>query len=1063
MNEDEVSHKPNMTSAGAARQSFYFQFVTTPTVDTLGTTLILHFNNQRYVFGRVGEGTQRAFIERGIGLRKVQNVFLTGTSGRHGGLLGMLLTTADVHAAAQLSSEVPLDRARFNIHGPPGTAHMLASARRFIFRTGMPLSVHEYGVTDEQRLTSEPTWTDENIQVWALPCLIRNPSKANDSHIENESDLSTESSTELPVASRASTKQQREARREDIIQEQQRARHSIIQDMFDSDWRHDRLVEAEFRDVNLPAKIHIRDPITKTLEFFNCATMLDAPHLSPSTKVLVRQPWPGSRWEALPSGENLPKSAVSYIVRGHTQRGVFEKAKAIALGLKPGPEYSKLVAGESVLTNDGRLITPDMVLGPAKSGRGIAIIDIPDVSFITDFLDRPEWSDKNIMAGIDTFCWIIANYALEDPRIQDFIRSRSQIHHIFASTSACPNYLAMEASAASTIRLSRISGYHFPVPVHDNARGLSQIRPDLDTAPTTKAGLPGRAAERGLTIQIEPRYQVQEQQVVPFLNTYKVIQQIPAQVLDLARKVPQVAHDGSSLTNGVGHDPEPEIICLGTGSAVPSKYRNVSATLLKMPGYGYYLFDCGENTIGQLRRFYSEEALVEVLGNMRMIWISHLHADHHLGTLALLEHIQMAQKALETPSPFALVADEAMIDFVNDMESLTFRGQYGGDMDLLVCCSEQPLRQKLKTGELLDLDNDYLSTALHIRALQTTWVSHCAGAQAVSIEFTNGFKISYSGDCRPSKNFAFIGRDSDVLIHEATFEDGMEGDALAKKHSTTSEALGVAAQMRAKNVILTHFSQRYQKIPVMTHIKPSEQIQFEEGAEEIGPPEPVDHDTVPTADILMLEEQKSRAHAPSSPSTILSDVSNQMNVCVAFDLMRTRVSQIKNMHKFYPAIEALFESQQKVDSEATAKEKAEAINRSKVKGKKDSNSLEVQSSKKGEKRKSDSDGEAQRQGGREQMSKRALRRLQNQKLQHEQKREKAIAATKISAPENSKPEEMKTSPSTLGNVASTDPVGGQHLDLPSNADVDLPFNADSEMFGAIMDITSSRAEADKNP
>jgi len=53
------------------------------------------------------------------------------------------------------------------------------------------------------------------------------------------------------------------------------------------------------------------------------------------------------------------------------------------------------------------------------------------------------------------------------------------------------------------------------------------------------------------------------------------------------------------------------------------------------------------------------------------------------------------------------------------------------------------------------------------------------------------------------------------LIHEATFEDGMEEDAVLKRHSTVGEAIEVATMMNAKSLALTHFSQRYPKIPRM--------------------------------------------------------------------------------------------------------------------------------------------------------------------------------------------------------------------------------------------------------
>lgn len=61
--------------------------------------------------------------------------------------------------------------------------------------------------------------------------------------------------------------------------------------------------------------------------------------------------------------------------------------------------------------------------------------------------------------------------------------------------------------------------------------------------------------------------------------------------------------------------------------------------------------------------------------------------------------------------------------------------------------------------------------------------------------------------------FVPLGRESDILIHEATMEDELANEALIKMHSTTSQAIAVGERMNAKNILLTHFSQRYAKIP----------------------------------------------------------------------------------------------------------------------------------------------------------------------------------------------------------------------------------------------------------
>jgi ribonuclease BN (tRNA processing enzyme) len=97
----------------------------------------------------------------------------------------------------------------------------------------------------------------------------------------------------------------------------------------------------------------------------------------------------------------------------------------------------------------------------------------------------------------------------------------------------------------------------------------------------------------------------------------------------------------------------------------------------------------------------------------------------------------------------------------------------------------------------------------HVTRLRSVPVQHCHSSYGIVLDLSSGHKVVYSGDCRPSQSLVKAGADCDLLIHEATFDDSMAADALKKKHSTASEARGVAAQMRARHTVLTHFSQRY--------------------------------------------------------------------------------------------------------------------------------------------------------------------------------------------------------------------------------------------------------------
>jgi ribonuclease Z len=66
-------------------------------------------------------------------------------------------------------------------------------------------------------------------------------------------------------------------------------------------------------------------------------------------------------------------SAIGYALVEHERPGRFDVAAADALGVPPGPERGILQGGEAITLSDGRVITPDAVLGPARPGRKIVL------------------------------------------------------------------------------------------------------------------------------------------------------------------------------------------------------------------------------------------------------------------------------------------------------------------------------------------------------------------------------------------------------------------------------------------------------------------------------------------------------------------------------------------------------------------------------------------------------------------------------------------------------------------------------------------------------------------
>ena len=810
-NVSSVGKVPRVSRSSRPGQKMkcWVQFLSTPTADTPGTTLLLHFDNKRYLIGNVAEGTQRSTVQRKLGLMKVGDIFLTGTVGwgTAGGILGMILTLADASATARESAKANLEEAKkkgradaeaqvqrswLNIHGGRNLTHLLATARRFVFRKGMPIYTNEFrSKTKGTRQSLDPTFKDENVKVWAMAvepegCL---PSPRKRSHDEFSGQI-------LPADSNGNQETP-----EEVEDRNDQMRRAVVSSMFDSEWKLDALVKKKLSEVKMPSAIFTRDDNGKIVRYFG--PMVGEKEDVPDIDVLVRNPWPGAMIEALPP-TSPSISSVSYIIKNHPQRGKFNPNEAVRLGVKKGRDFGLLAGGMSVIAEDGSTVTPEMVLSQGKEGGGFAVVELPDISYIEPLIQREEWSSKDIMNGVGAAVWILGPGVAEDTRLRKFMQDHSELKHIVSSKDCCSNYLALESPAAAAIRLHLIDPERFPIPRYTNTIA-AKLTEDISSRPYEIARL-------GTTVQLEPSIEMQDDKIIQYLDTTTVIKEAPKQVLELAKAAREEITNPEylvKLENNQKDIPskDAEIITLGTGSALPSKYRNVSATLLRVPGYGTYLFDCGENTLGQLKRVFGEE-LPEVLRDLKAIWISHLHADHHLGTASVIKawNEETKNKDPTKSSQLVVASDEGMINWLKEYTDVE---SYGHDR-------LEPVI--LGRGANWNFDHHFKpeqTQAIGLSSIQACQVEHCHGALAVVFNFPNGFKVAYSGDCRPSTQFVEIGQGATLLIHEATFDDELQGDAVAKKHSTTSEALDVGKRMNARRILLTHFSQRYQKIPVM--------------------------------------------------------------------------------------------------------------------------------------------------------------------------------------------------------------------------------------------------------
>jgi len=632
----------------------FIQFVNLPSLESPGTTVLLHFDKKRYLFGHVAEATQRIAVCRKVRLSRVSDIFLTGTIDwrRVGGLPGLMLTMADAGVTEMTAH-----------HGGRNLSYALACTRHFIFRQSLKLQTNEF--RDEFR--------DDFIKVTPISILPRHK------------DITWPSSRKRSRSPECGEKSLSEAT-------------EMVRNMFGS--------EDE------------KPTATRWL-----------PPSTPDT------------------------TSICYLVRLHAQRGKFLPQKAMALGVRPGKDFSRLVKGETIHLENGSQVLPELCMEPTRPGASFALLDIPSEEYITSVIVNNRINAENV----DCTIYILGSGVIDNPRFREWFEQRPG-KHIVSRAKEGDSEVVFDNAAAISSKLHAIASDIFPLPFH---------RPSPPSVETSSFTL----AKPMLTLQLAPLLEIQ-------------------QPTDTDPQRSRTLSLPSGTEDVISHTSDDVSICtLGTGSALPSKYRNVSSTLVVFPKATSVLLDCGESTLGQLTRTYGQE-VDRVLSNIGVIYISHLHADHHLGTIEVMRRILQLRDGL------VLVGPPRFQEFIRELACID---AFGIDRIQFVSCSVG------RTDEIKDVLDIGVS-------MRTCFVNHCPFAYGVSIA-AGGCKVVYSGDTRPCEALVSLGQNASLLIHEATFASDLVEEALAKKHSTTQEAMEIGRRMNAERILLTHFSQRYPKLP----------------------------------------------------------------------------------------------------------------------------------------------------------------------------------------------------------------------------------------------------------
>ena len=262
---------------------------------------------------------------------------------------------------------------------------------------------------------------------------------------------------------------------------------------------------------------------------------------------------------------------------------------------------------------------------------------------------------------------------------------------------------------------------------------------------------------------------------------------------------------------------------------MPHKERNPSAHYIEIDNQ-YWLMDCGEGTQFRMLKYGFKRSKLDG------ILISHLHADHYLGLFGLLSSMSMDQRV----KPLIIIAPsdlKKLIEFQFNKSSfqLSYRIDF---LPLEESNKEVPLvdngRFKIHTHpvqhripcwafkfqyhrRIYHLRKDKIS-GLPVEALKVLSKGEDFSDTVMAADHTEvqiiDKKYVYCTDTLYLPEMISFAQGADALYHETTFLNEKKKRAIETFHSTTGDAAKIATEAEVNQLIIGHFSSRYDDVTV---------------------------------------------------------------------------------------------------------------------------------------------------------------------------------------------------------------------------------------------------------
>jgi ribonuclease Z len=271
---------------------------------------------------------------------------------------------------------------------------------------------------------------------------------------------------------------------------------------------------------------------------------------------------------------------------------------------------------------------------------------------------------------------------------------------------------------------------------------------------------------------------------------------------------------------------------LGCYAATPRTFTNPTSQVLEIRNR-LFLIDCGEGTQVQLRKNKIK------FSKINHVFISHLHGDHFFGLIGLISTFALLGRSTDLHVYGPKGIKEIITLQLKLSNSWTKYGLFFHELeskesevifeDNKVLVKTIPLKHRVYTNGFL-FQEKIRERKLNLEAVQQYEIDKCYYQNIKNgkdVILDNGQTVEnheLTFDPIPPLSYAFCSdtiynesiiphiENVDILYHESTFLDSEKELAEKTMHSTAKEAATIALKANVKQLLLGHYSTRYESI-----------------------------------------------------------------------------------------------------------------------------------------------------------------------------------------------------------------------------------------------------------